>query len=465
MASRRVRRIAITCLLACLLFADGEASLPRCVAGSSNRVEVLRTSSLRSAYLIRQGVVRYDANNMSPQGVRRQLQQHFDVVIALLMAGTPQHIELALDRLEASRQQSWTVAEREAWRRQLLESRGAQIARLVAYRNRGQFPLNEGQASHAVPIFVDEHDTACAVGQLMRQSGRDREVSGIRDANNLVYVPDVAEGPLVAWTLKSGITLEEAALIQPSYGPILLPKPDDAIEVLSDKASFEFENLRYSNFQIFVGDDAAAPDVNIPVGHVACSWYGCGPTFPIIWEEDYDRVVTLPSDFDLTIRDFELSALDQTPPLLRSFPRVVVQFDVEVTAPNLRIASVPNGGSLLSNSFFDGHQFRLFVDDSRNRLWIDQVHNPIPSIPCFDTFCMFSEEFPRVPWIEIGHAASSSNSFQPTNRMTVVTEMYLPPDQEFRGQFINFSLVAVPEPAAAALAMIAIGLCAAGRRR
>jgi len=38
----------------------------------------------------------------------------------------------------------------------------AKVAELIAaYRDRGQFPLNEGQADHPVPIFVDAHDTAC----------------------------------------------------------------------------------------------------------------------------------------------------------------------------------------------------------------------------------------------------------------------------------------------------------------
>jgi hypothetical protein len=64
-----------------------------------NRTIVLRTSDLRSAYVIRSGQVQYDANDMTPMGLRRQLQCHFDTVAALLLFATPQSIELALDRL------------------------------------------------------------------------------------------------------------------------------------------------------------------------------------------------------------------------------------------------------------------------------------------------------------------------------------------------------------------------------
>src|SRR4051794_20293871 len=63
---------------------------------------VLRISDLRSAYLQRAGVVRYDASNMSPDGLRRQLQRHFDVVLGLLLVSTPRSIETVLARLEAA---------------------------------------------------------------------------------------------------------------------------------------------------------------------------------------------------------------------------------------------------------------------------------------------------------------------------------------------------------------------------
>src|SRR4051812_49298377 len=63
---------------------------------------VLKISDLRSAYLQRAGVVRYDESNRSPDGLRQQLQRHFDVVLSLLSVATPDSIEIAAVRLEAS---------------------------------------------------------------------------------------------------------------------------------------------------------------------------------------------------------------------------------------------------------------------------------------------------------------------------------------------------------------------------
>ena len=55
----------------------------------------------------------------------------------------------------------------------------------------------------------------------MRESGWGEAVDAIQDANNLVYVTDVHHGVLVDWVLISGLTKEEAALIQPGYEPPL----------------------------------------------------------------------------------------------------------------------------------------------------------------------------------------------------------------------------------------------------
>src|SRR5215203_4696796 len=153
---------------------------------------LLRTSDLRSAYLVRAGAVSYDVTDRSPQGLKRQLQRHFDVVIGLLLASAPRSIETALARLEKANDHSWSKAERSDWREKLMAMRYVQLRRLAAYRDSGLFPPNDGKSMEPVPIFVDEHDTACAVGQLMRWSGRGDDVSSINKANNFVFVPDVS---------------------------------------------------------------------------------------------------------------------------------------------------------------------------------------------------------------------------------------------------------------------------------
>jgi hypothetical protein len=223
------------------------ASLHSAPQLNDQRPIVLKLSDLRSAYLQRAGVVGYDKSKLSPEGLRQQLQRHFDVVIGLLLVSTPRSVDTALARLEAADGHTWSAGERADQRQRLLAMRYLQLRRLAAYRDRGQFPLNEGQADHAVPIFVDRHDTACAVGQLMRWSGWLNDVAAIHRDNNLVYVPDASKTSVAAWALTSGITVEEAALVQPGY-------PLVATNLIGDygpgELSFVKDGLKYQNFQI-----------------------------------------------------------------------------------------------------------------------------------------------------------------------------------------------------------------------
>src|SRR5207244_2840842 len=209
---------------------------------------VLNISDLRSAYLQRAAVVWYDESNRTPDGLRQQLQQHFDVVLSLLSFATPDSIEIAVVRLEAADDHSWSACKRTAWRQKLLAARRVQLQRLAAYRDRGLFPLNEGQSAQPAPIFVDRHGTACAVGHLMRCSGWSDEVDSIQQSNNLVYVPDATQSAVAAWVLTSGLTFEEAALVQPGY-PWQLGQ-FDASAYQPGAPALEKDGLRYSNFKL-----------------------------------------------------------------------------------------------------------------------------------------------------------------------------------------------------------------------
>jgi uncharacterized protein YjbI with pentapeptide repeats len=51
----------------------------------------------------------------------------------------------------------------------------------------------------------------------MRQSGWSQAVEAVAQQSNFVFIDDVAEGPVLEWILHSGLTKEEAALIQPAY--------------------------------------------------------------------------------------------------------------------------------------------------------------------------------------------------------------------------------------------------------
>jgi hypothetical protein len=249
---------------------------PHMQAKTTPTTIVLRMSDLRSAFLIRDGAVRYDVPSNSPESVRAQLQRHFDVVLGLLLVSTRQSIETALTRLEESTNQNWSSTERNTWRQKLLAMRYLQLRRLAAYRDRRQFPLNDGHSIQPAPIFVDAHDTACAVGQLMRWSGWQGEVEVIRGVNNLVYVPDVPTGPIARWVLTSGITIEEAALVQPGY-PTIVPYN------FADygPGALISDGLRYENLQLM----AENYNANTNLIHNYCSVNACD--VPTLLERGY----------------------------------------------------------------------------------------------------------------------------------------------------------------------------------
>ena len=91
---------------------------------------------------------------------------------------------------------------------------------LDEYRAAGIFPHNHVRPGQRVSVFVDPHGTPCAVGYLMLRSGYDNLVESIVRTDNLIRVPDLQDDARVgAWLDAHGLTLAEAALIQPTYGP------------------------------------------------------------------------------------------------------------------------------------------------------------------------------------------------------------------------------------------------------
>jgi len=134
------------------------------------------------------------------------------------------------------------------WRAALRSQRQIQIRRLVAYRERGVFPtylgpdrkthISHRTLSRQEPVFVDDDGVRCAVGFLMDRSGWGDAVDEIAQTNNHVLVEEVRSGSLVEWVSRSGLTIEEASMIQPSYNwepaprrpkPRPRPEPDPMI--------------------------------------------------------------------------------------------------------------------------------------------------------------------------------------------------------------------------------------------
>ncbi|WP_420634902.1 hypothetical protein [Candidatus Palauibacter sp.] len=98
------------------------------------------------------------------------------------------------------------------------ERRNTALNWLREYRERGRYPHNHTHAGGRVPVFVDEHGTPCAVAYLLQRSGRESLVREIASADNNVYAWKLAGDPRFSeWLDETGLTLEDAARIQPNY--------------------------------------------------------------------------------------------------------------------------------------------------------------------------------------------------------------------------------------------------------
>lgn len=98
------------------------------------------------------------------------------------------------------------------------------IAWLRDYRNAGTFPENDRFTDRAMPSFRDSHGTLCAMAYLVERSGGGDIVDHIARTRNNAFIPELTDDQaLVAWLDASGLTVTEAARIQPQYSPFPPP--------------------------------------------------------------------------------------------------------------------------------------------------------------------------------------------------------------------------------------------------
>lgn len=97
--------------------------------------------------------------------------------------------------------------------------RAEMIRWLGDYRNAGRFPENLHDSGR-VPIFRDDAGTLCAMAYLIARSGETGLVESVSRSRNTAYISELVDAPLlVAWLDDAGLSVEEAARIQPTYGP------------------------------------------------------------------------------------------------------------------------------------------------------------------------------------------------------------------------------------------------------
>lgn len=429
--------------IACLLIAF-LAMIPSRRAKASSGVEAqpsqrvkafLIDARLKSAFIQRLTGLQFSPPSATAAERTQELQRHFDAVVGLLEANREGSVELALQRLEEGRGAAWDAKTRLRWKERLEEERQTNIRRLERYRDRGLFPINEHVAGRAVPVFVDNYDTACAVGHLMRLSGWEHEVATIQAASNLVYVNDVSDGPLVDWVATSGLTQEEAALIQPAYEP---PPADATFQELMAGATISHNGLRYENFQMMANATPFDPTI---VGVSAHDEFYVSPSGPGM-KGRFDDWLFLGSTEQFTGPFF--GGVAQAP----SIGALELGYSFEVVAE--RPGSLIDAATLESIAIFN------FNRSNNGSIHVLSMISD-PSAPG-TLATLVIESDPNIPYLGDSDVAS----FEPKTRIKVATFIELWNGAQFTS--LTYSFNAIPEPASASLLFVSCAFMAKRRR-
>jgi hypothetical protein len=90
---------------------------------------------------------------------------------------------------------------------------------LHCYWTNGLFPKNYDYADQRKPCFIDKDGAICAVGYLIEQTTSRQVVDEINSNHKYDELLAMNNPNVDNWVLTSGLTKEECAMIQPSYGP------------------------------------------------------------------------------------------------------------------------------------------------------------------------------------------------------------------------------------------------------
>ncbi|MDX1438862.1 MAG: hypothetical protein R3284_03065 [Rubricoccaceae bacterium] len=102
---------------------------------------------------------------------------------------------------------------------ELRQARSRNLDRLHDYWTAGVFPRNTVVREHRNPVFIDEVGRICAVGYLFEQDMGREAANRVNEKYQTATIYEIDDSALADWLKTSGLTGEEAAMIQPAYGP------------------------------------------------------------------------------------------------------------------------------------------------------------------------------------------------------------------------------------------------------
>ncbi len=103
---------------------------------------------------------------------------------------------------------------------ELKKKRNLALDLLHNYWTNGVFPKNYDYADQRKPCFIDKDGTICAVGYLVEQTTSREVAEEINSKHKYDELLAMNDQTVDNWVLTSGLTKEECAMIQPTYGPM-----------------------------------------------------------------------------------------------------------------------------------------------------------------------------------------------------------------------------------------------------
>jgi hypothetical protein len=89
---------------------------------------------------------------------------------------------------------------------------------LHQYMLAGNFPVNKDYPGERKPCFIDAGGNICAVGYLIEQTKGRQLAEAINAKHQYDLLLNMHEQVIEEWATEYGLTLEECAMIQPTYG-------------------------------------------------------------------------------------------------------------------------------------------------------------------------------------------------------------------------------------------------------
>ena len=88
---------------------------------------------------------------------------------------------------------------------------------LHEYAIKGEFPKNYDYPGERAPCFIDKDNNICAVGYLIEQTEGQVVAEAINEKFQYADIYEMNQEQIQTWATKNGLTLQEVAIIQPTY--------------------------------------------------------------------------------------------------------------------------------------------------------------------------------------------------------------------------------------------------------